>query len=82
MGKIYVGVWSFTDPEGRVSPLKIEWTDGQRFDVDKVLGRRIAAPQGVVIAASSIRYTIVVSGQKRELYHEPQTGKWFVVTKN
>lgn len=77
--KIYVRVWSETDPEGKITPLALEWTDGQRFEIDKVLETRRAVPQGVDIADTSMRYTVLLYGRRRFLYREEKTCRWFVV---
>lgn len=77
--KVYVRVWSETSPEGKVTPLSLEWINGQRFQIDKVLECRQAVPKGVDISDTSIRYTIMLYGQRRLLYREEKTNRWFVV---
>lgn len=77
--KIYVRVWSETDPEGNITPLSLEWTDGQRFQIDRILEKRRAAAQGVPFTSTPIRYTISLYGQRRLLFREEDTNRWFVV---
>ena len=35
--KVYVGVESYTDEGGHVSPHIVHWLDGRRFEIQKVL---------------------------------------------
>ena len=64
-------------------PREIEWEDGQRFEVDRVIDIRpsYAAKAG----GQGDRYTIQINGQRTYLYFERSTnltgniiGKWFV----
>lgn len=41
--KTYVGVYAHFDESGKLTPLMIEWYDGRKFVVDKVLDIRPAA---------------------------------------
>ena len=42
--KQYVDVVAKMDTEGHVVPLEVQWPDGRRFPIDKVLDRRQAHP--------------------------------------
>lgn len=79
--KVYIKVWSETDLDGNITPLALEWIDGQRFEIDKILEKRVAVPKGVDIADTSVRYTVMLYGQRRFLYREEKTNRWFVVMK-
>lgn len=36
----YLGVYSFTTPDGQIIPHRIQWEDGQEWDIDKVMDVR------------------------------------------
>ena len=61
-------------PEGRIRPLCVEWEDGRRFDVDRVLDvRRAAATKA---GGQGMRYTVRVCGHETYLFEDE--GRWFV----
>ena len=70
----YVKVVAEISPEGAVKPLSVEWEDGRRFDVDRVLDvRRAAATKA---GGQGMRYTVRICG--RETYLFDDDGRWFV----
>ena len=72
--RAYVKVVAEFSPEGAVRPLSVEWEDGRRFDVDKLLDvRRAAATKA---GGQGMRYTVRISG--RETYLFDDNGRWFV----
>ena len=72
--KIYIGVTSYTDPDGKIMPLSITWADGRTFEIDRVTGVRNA---GSAAGGAGVRYTCMFSGQERYLFLE-DTGRWFI----
>ena len=72
--RAYVKVVAEFSPEGAIRPLSVEWVDGRRFDVDRLLDvRRAAATKA---GGQGMRYTVRISG--RETYLFDDNGRWFV----
>ena len=75
--RAYVKVVAEISPEGMVRPLSVEWEDGRRFDVDRVLDvRRAAATKA---GGQGIRYTVRICGHETYLFEDE--GRWFVEAK-
>lgn len=72
--RAYVKVVVECSPEGRVRPLCVEWEDGRRFEVDRLLDVRRAA--STKAGGSGMRYTVRILG--RETYLFEDEGRWFV----
>lgn len=77
--KVYVAVTLYVDAEGRMKPVAIDWADGRRFTVDRVLSERNRPPEHVG-AILTRRYEVLVEGKEKKLYLETQTNRWFVET--
>ena len=73
----YVPVIVRFDEEGRMRPLLIEYTDGRKFMIDKVLDVRRAACESA--GGVGVRYTVRVAGQESYLWYEKD--RWFVAVK-
>ena len=72
--RVYVKVVVECSPEGRVKPLSVEWEDGRKFEVDRLLDvRRAAATKA---GGQGMRYTVRILG--RETYLFEDEGRWFV----
>lgn len=72
--RVYVKVIVEYSPEGRIRPLAVEWEDGRRFEVDRLLDvRRAAATKA---GGQGMRYTVRILG--RETYLFEDEGRWFV----
>ena len=65
--KVYVGVETYTDESGHVLPRMIYWTDGRRFEIQKILDER---------RGNGIRYTCLINGHTTFLFFEDP--RWFV----
>ena len=76
--RAYVKVVVEYSPEGQVRPLSVEWEDGRRFDVDRLLDVRRAASTRA--GGSGMRYTVRILG--RETYLFEDQGRWFVEARN
>lgn len=75
--KIYVGILLYTDTDGNTKPVEVEWKNGARYSISKVLDRRIALPAHVG-SSPTIRYTVLIQGHEKVLYFEKFSKKWFV----
>lgn len=75
--KIYVGMVLFVDTEGNSKPVALEWTNGNRYEISKVLDRRYAPPK-YVGASPTLRYTVLIQGREKVIYFEKFRNKWFV----
>lgn len=72
--RAYVKVVVEYDAEGKICPLSVEWEDGRKFDVDRLLDvRRAAATKA---GGQGMRYTVRIMG--RETYLFEDEGRWFV----
>ena len=72
--RAYVKVVVEVSPEGGVRPMEVEWEDGRRFEVDRLLDvRRAAATKA---GGQGMRYTVRILG--RETYLFEDEGRWFV----
>ena len=75
--KQYVPVVVRFDAEGKLRPLEIEFSEGVKYTVDKVLDVRRAACQSV--GGVGERYTVQIMGKETYLWLEK--GRWFVASK-
>ncbi len=75
--KKYVPVIVRFEAEGRLRPLIIEFDEGHRYPVDRVLDVRRAACERV--GGVGDRYTCQIQGQESYLWFEK--GRWFVEEK-
>ena len=65
------------DEQGRVCPLEVEWEDGRRFEVDRLLDVRRAA--ALKAGGQGVRYTVRILGKETYLFEDE--GRWFVEAK-
>lgn len=79
MNKTYVKVNSDFDATGYMQPRAITWTDGRIFRIDAV--------KDLWAGNRGDRYTVVIRGELRYLYHERPSellpnhaGRWFVMS--
>ena len=81
--KVYVPVLVEHTEEGQMLPRMVTWTDGQKFEIDRVSAVRPA--HAAKAGGQGDRYTIWINGQQTYLYFERATkltsnniGRWFV----
>ena len=74
MGKTYVKVTAEHEESGRIRPLIITWTDGRKYEIDKLLDVRQAP--SLKGGGLGIRYTCRIRG--KEVYLFCDEGRWFV----
>ena len=75
--KVYVGMLLYTDTDGITKPVELEWTNGVRYAISKVIDRRIAPPKHVG-SSPTVRYTVLVQGHEKQVYFEKFSKRWFV----
>lgn len=78
--KVYVGMILKINAEGKLKPLEIEWQDGRRYKIDRVLDERSAPPDNVGSYLTK-KYKVLIGGQEKAIYEETQTNRWFVEVK-
>ncbi len=64
---------------GGIKPLIIEWSDGQKFGIDRVILRENKPCHSGEILVE--RFTVKIDGQERYLYYEKNKELWFVEKK-
>ena len=74
MHKEFVGVTTQWTPDGKIIPTEIQWEDGRKFTVDRVLDVRPAA--SLTAGGTGIRYTIRVRGKETFLFRAQYL--WFL----
>ena len=72
--KVYVDVTAKFVTTGDIIPLSIQWEDGRRFKIDRVLDIRPAA--SLKAGGAGIRYKCRIRGKETYLFLEEN--KWFV----
>ena len=75
--KRYVPVLVRFEADGKMRPMEIEFSEGQKYPVDQILDVRRAACQSV--GGVGDRYTCRIKGQESYLWFEK--GRWFVAAK-
>ncbi|MBQ8749508.1 MAG: hypothetical protein IJZ29_03465 [Clostridia bacterium] len=85
MGKVYIEVCAVFDKAGKVTPIWLKWTNGKKFEIDKVTDIRKSA--SLKAGGTGIRYTIKIGEQTRYLFCECQNAwnehnlcRWFLET--
>lgn len=75
--KVYVAMVLYTDTDGNSKPVELEWADGTRFKITKVLDKRFAPPE-YVGSSPAVRYCVLINGRQKLVYYEKFSNKWFV----
>ena len=70
--KKYVEVTAKFDVDGTVFPLEIQWEDGAKFEIDRILDVRRAA--SLKAGGTGIRYTCRIRGRGKYLWLEETRG--------
>ena len=73
--RVYIGVYSYTSPEGMLHPQRIRWANGQEWEVDKVLDVRPAAARKA--GGLGTRFLVRIGRAERALFQDME-GRWFV----
>ncbi len=75
--KVYVGMFLHIDTDGNMKPVALEWMDGTRYPISRVIDKRTAPPAHVG-SAPPVRYAVLVQGHEKVIYHETTFKKWFI----
>ena len=76
--KVYVAVYVKFLPHGEMEPFALEWKDGKRFFIDRVLDCcRMASRKA---GGCGIRYLCMIRNQMVELFYE-ENYRWFVTAR-
>lgn len=75
--KKYVPVIVRFDEDGKLHPLVIEFEEGKKYPIDKIVDVRRAACESV--GGVGDRYTCRIQGKESYLWFEK--GKWFVAAR-
>ncbi|MEE1186420.1 MAG: hypothetical protein UHN02_03470 [Acutalibacteraceae bacterium] len=70
----YIDVTARFYPDGVIVPICINWEDGNKFKIDRILDVRRAA--SLKSGGVGLRYTCTICGQIRNLYLD--NNKWFI----
>jgi len=74
MGKKFISVTADFLEDGRVKPLRLNWEDGRRFYIDRIMDVRQAA--SLKAGGIGIRYTCMIAGKQIYLYKDQD--QWFM----
>ena len=75
--KVYVGMMLYTDADGNTKPVELEWINGIKYSISKIIERKTAPPKHVG-SSPTIRYTVLVQGREKVVYFEKFSKRWFV----
>lgn len=75
--KIELGVEAAFFTNGTIIPHKLS-IGTQKYKIDRIIGCRPRNP-GTVSCISPIEYIVIVEGQTKKIYFEPETHQWFSI---
>lgn len=71
--KKYVDVVLRENKNGDIIPIRIHWTDGRSYEIDKVISTELRSSEA---GGGGVRYVCLIHGQRRNLFHEKD--RWFI----
>ena len=72
MRRIYVSVVARFDENGKITPLWIEWTDGEKYEIDRILSvSRLSAS----LLHPGYLFHVRIRDRERDLGYD---GRWYV----
>ena len=74
--KVFVAVVVRISEEGKIKPLEIEWQDGKRFKIERILDERRASSNAGSIL--TVKYKVLINGLEKSLYMQTEDLRWFV----
>lgn len=74
MRKVFVKVTAKFDVDGKMTPLSIEWENGTKYEIDKILDIRRAA--SLKVGGQGTRYLCKIQNRETYLFYEDPN--WFV----
>ena len=72
MWRIYVSVVARFDEDGKITPLWIEWTDGEKYEIDRILS---ASRLSASLLHPGYLFHVRIRDRERELGYD---GRWYV----
>lgn len=75
MSKVYVEVMAEFTKDGELIPKSFVWTDGIRYEIDRIKDKRRAA--SLKAGGAGMRYTCIIGGQEKYLFYE-DNNMWFM----
>lgn len=75
MSKVYVEVMAEFTKDGELIPKSFIWTDGIRYEIDRITDKRRAA--SLKAGGAGMRYTCIIGGQEKYLFYE-DNNMWFM----
>lgn len=75
MRRIFTDIVVRFDSEGTIMPLWIEWSDGTKYEIDKILKTE---PTSALRSNTGFRYLVRIRGQERELGYDGR--RWFILS--
>lgn len=73
--KIYVDVNATFTKDGRLLPKSIIWSDGHRYEIQRV--KHVCRAASLKAGGVGMRYTCIIDGRESYLYYE-DNNMWFV----
>ena len=73
--KIYVDVDATFTNDGRLLPKSIIWSDGHRYEIQRV--KHVCRAASLKAGGVGMRYTCIIDGKESHLYYE-DNNMWFV----
>ena len=73
--KIYVDVDVTFTKDGRLLPKSIIWSDGHRYEIQRV--KHVCRAASLKAGGVGMRYTCIIDGKESHLYYE-DNNMWFV----
>ena len=74
MGKTFVKVTAEHDVDGKTKPLVLVWTDGKKYEIDRVTDVRMAP--SLKGGGLGMRYTVKIRGKEVYLFEDER--RWFL----
>lgn len=75
MTKVYVEVMAEFTKDGELIPRSFVWTDGIRYEIDRITDKRRAA--SLKAGGAGTRYTCIIEEQEKYLFYE-DNNMWFM----
>jgi len=74
MGKKFISVTADFSADGQVKPVRLNWENGRRFEIDRITDIRKAA--SLKAGGIGLRYTCMIAGKQVYLYKDQD--QWFM----
>ena len=71
---VYIKVLAEFDKAGNITPIRITWSDGREFEVDRLLDVRMAPAKS---GGSGMRYLCRIQHKEVPIYYDETIHKWW-----